>query len=299
MHAPDFAASASACISGCGAEGGAGVAGQPTTQSTNTTASAASQCGVYLSGEDARIFTADGDDVCRSLASDLSSAGTYWSLQAHPAATALGLVCVMTRDGQRLRVEDSGSAIYGRSVCASLLSNRWQEDAAAERSITAAAHEQAQAAAQASAQAQASASVAEQQERDIRAAAGALKQVTSDGSDLGDAVKELRSDVAQADSDLAETKRDAAAGAGDYCSNLATVSSDASGTVASDVTGTVASTVSGTIQPALDGLRSDSLPSAKPSAACRPRTCPLQQDRHPPSCGHAQLPRRPSHRPTG
>ena len=148
-----LAAGAGLLLTACGSNA---TAGGSAITSTATPASA--ECGVYLSNGDARVFTADGDDLCRQLSSDLSSAGTYWNLQPHPVANALGLVCVMVRAGQTLRVEDSGTAIYGRDVCASLLNNHWQEDTAAEQAVSASAQARAQADAEASAQQEASAS---------------------------------------------------------------------------------------------------------------------------------------------
>ena len=221
-----------------------------------------------------RVFTSDGAELCRQLSSDLSSGGEYWNLQQHPADGALGLVCVMTRNGQTLRVEDSGSAIYGRNVCASLLSYKWQEDTAAEQTVSASAQARDQAEAEASAQQEASASASAQRQRDQHAAAEAVAQLLSDTQELNGNVKQLRSDVAQADSDLTQTRRDAASGAGDYCSNMGTVSADASGTVAADVTRTVASTVDSSVQPALDRVRSDLSSLSQAAATLRTEGLP-------------------------
>jgi hypothetical protein len=214
-------------------------------------------CGVYLSGGDARILTSAGEQTCRQLSAALSTGGTYWSLQPHDPSGPLGLICVMTRDGLTLRVGDSGTAMYGRNVCASLVSDGWQEDATAEQEAVGRAAVAARSSAEVAAE-QASASArSAQEEQDERSAQQSIAQLNDDVTALADTTRDLSSNVEATDKDLATTRSDAAQGTGDYCSNMTTVSTDASATVASDVTASVASTVSSSVQPGLDRIRSD------------------------------------------
>ncbi|MGW2936096.1 hypothetical protein ACWDA7_30560 [Streptomyces sp. NPDC001156] len=191
----------------------------------------AGACEIYLYGHAARAEVRSGGSdpagQCSSLASSLSGGGSFWTTQAVAVQGLVPAVCAVQKNGVVVVVRDTGSQIFGQSVCSDLLQAGWREDSAAEQT----ARGQDQAVVEASAQASTRAA-------NQSAAQDALETLQGSNSGFSNA-KSVRADVETADKDLAQLREDAKGGNGDDCYNVENVVGyDAENVVGYDVTST-------------------------------------------------------------
>jgi hypothetical protein len=202
-------------------------AGEPVVRTVSSSTQAASStpaagggagagvCEIYLHGHAARAEVRNGGanpaGQCSSLASSLSGGGSLWTTQAIAVQGLVPAVCAVQKNGVVVVVRDTGSQIFGQSVCSDLLQAGWREDSAAEQT----ARGQDQAVVEASAQASTRAA-------NQSAAQDALETLQGSNSGFNNA-KSVRADVETADKDLAQLREDAKGGNGDGCYNVENV----------------------------------------------------------------------------
>ena len=186
-------------------------------------------CNVYLYGHDARLNVVSTSwessaGECSTLARSLSGGGDFWTLQTITPGNTPSVVCAVQNGPWVVVLRDSGSQVYGQSVCSSLTQNGWSEDTGAERQAQA----QDEQAAQAQASASARASDAATAQQDLSTLQADIKAFTN--------AQKVRDDVKTADKDLTAERQDAANGNGDNCYNVqVTVAYDAANVVGYDV----------------------------------------------------------------